>query len=398
MTRLLALTFCLVPTLGTTAEIAGYVEFGASAADAEPAWTEGGVGTSGRDDGLFAEARLSVEQRAFDERVLAFASVLARSDEGRHVGLIEAFVDVGRLSHEGYRLRLGQAFAGTSRENIEAFWQTPYTLTLSALNSWIGEEFRPIGAELTRRFQLDERSLDVGLTAYVGNDTGPAALAWRGFALHNRVSVFGEALPLLPLPSLSDPQRFGAQRSDGTQPFGPDLDGRIGYALRGRFDSGRGLRLSAYYTDNRGDQDLHDGDEYAWNSQFAVLGFDWQLSERWTLLGEVLHGATLMGFPPGPNVDIDFDAAYLLLSFQDSPWTWSGRIEAFHISEKDRSFGELNTQNGHALTFAVLREWSDWRIGAELLVSDITRPGNAEFAGNTDQGGVQAMLLARRYF
>lgn len=398
MTRMLALIVCLSPALGRAAEVSGYLEFGASTADAERIWTDGGVATTGRDDGLFAEARLGVEQRALDDRVLVFASLLARSDEGRQAGLIEAFVDVGRLSDEGYRLRLGQAFAGTSRENIEAFWQTPYTLSLSALNSWIGEEFRPIGMELTRRIALGERTLDLAVAGYVGNDTGPAALAWRGFALHNRLSLYGEALPLLPLPSLGDAQRFGAQRTDGTQPFGPDLDGRIGYALRGRFDTGQGLRLSAYYTDNRGDQDLHSGDEYAWNSQFAVLGFDWQVSERWTLLGEALHGDTLMGFPPGPNVNIGFDAAYLLLSFQDGPWTWSGRIEAFHIGEKDRSSGELNTQDGRALTLAVLREWSNWRIGAELLLSDITRPGNVEFAGNTDQGGVQAMLLARRYF
>lgn len=83
---------------------------------------------------------------------------------------------------------------------------------------------------------------------------------------------------------------------------------------------------------------------------------------------------------------------------QDGPWTWSGRIEAFHIGERDRSLGELNTQDGEAVTLAVLREWSDWRIGAELLIGDITRPGNVEFGGNIDQGGVQAMLLARRYF
>ncbi len=73
---------------------------------------------------------------------------------------------------------------------------------------------------------------------------------------NNRLSVYGEALPLLPLPSLRDPRRFGAQRVDGTQPFGPNLDGRLGFALRGRYDNGSGIRFSAFYTDNGGDQNI----------------------------------------------------------------------------------------------------------------------------------------------
>lgn len=399
MTRVLCLCVFLLPTAAVAAELSGYLELGA-AANSDELWTEDAAGTLGRAAGAFGEARFSVEQRGFDDRIFGLVSLLARSDEGgRRTGLIEAFVDVGRLGQEGYRLRIGQAFAGTSRENIEAFWQSPYTLSLSAVNAWIGEEFRPIGTEFSKRWTLDSgASLDLGLGAYVGNDTGPAVLAWRGFALHNRLSVFGETLPTFPLPSLQDPQRFGAQRRDGTQPFGPDLDGRIGFSLRGRYDNGAGLRLSGFYTDNRGDQDLHDGDEYAWNSQFAVFGFDWAMSERWTLLGEVLRGRTLMGFPPGPNVDIDFDAAYLLLSFQDGLWTYSGRLDAFHVGERDGSFGELNIQNGNSRTIAVLREWHDWRFGAELLIGDVRRPGNAEFGVAADQGGAQWMLIARRYF
>lgn len=381
------------------AELNGYLELGA-AGNSRRVWSEAGSGALGRADGGFAEARLGIDQFALDGRVRTFASVLARSDSGgRHAGLLEAFVDIGRLGTEGYRWRFGQAFAGTSRENVEAFWQTPYTLSLSAVNAWIGEEFRPIGVEYARRWTVgDADTLDLALGAYGGNDTGPAALAWRGFALHNRLSVSGETLPLLPLPSLRDPLRFGAQRSDGTQPFGPDLDGRIGYALRLRYQHGERLRLSAYYTDNRGDRDLHDGDEYAWATRFAVFGFEWRWSDDWTMLGEVLHGETQMGFAPGPNVDLRFDAAYLLVSWQHGPWTYSGRLDGFHIAERDRSFGELNTQNGSVLTLAVLRDWGDWRIGAEWLTGDITRPGNAEFDAPVDQGGTQFQILVRRYF
>lgn len=395
----------LIASTASNAEIAftGYVEGSAAISSSGPSWLDGGGSVLGNGDGALLESRFGWDFAPTDSRWFASLSLLARADSnanaGRRVGLLEGFIDYGALDDDGFRVRVGQAFAGSSRENIEQFWQTPFTLSLSALNSWIGEEFRPIGVDFTHRWAAsDGGAVDVSATLYGGNDTGPAVLAWRGFALHNRLTVYGEALPLLPLASLRAANQFGEQRSDGSQPFGPDLDGRAGFAVRARYDNGSGLRLSALVTDNRGDRDLHDGDEYAWSTRFGVAGFDWALTPEWTLLGELLHGRTLMGFPPGANVDFGFDAAYLLLSRRFAQWTISGRVEAFHISERDRSIAELNTQNGQALTLAVLREHGDWRFGVEATYADINRPGNLEFSNTTEQGGTQLLLSARRYF
>lgn len=148
---------------------------------------------------------------------------------------------------------------------------------MSALNSWIGEEFRPIGLSVAKRFRGASSQTDLEGAAYVGNDTGPAVLAWRGFALHQRLTVFGEALPVLPLQTILNGP-FSAQRDDGTQPFVLDLDGRVGYALRMRHSVDDGATFSAFYTNKRGDQDLHNGDEYAWANRFGVVGFDWPIN------------------------------------------------------------------------------------------------------------------------
>ncbi len=367
------------------------------------AWQAGGLHAQGYGKGAALESRFGLRYASEDPERLtlgAHVSALARAssseDQGRKLGLLEAFVDIGALDFEGWRIRTGLSFAGTSRENSAAFWQTPYTLSLSALNSWIGEEFRPLGIGFAKRWQGAQQSLDLETQIYQGNDTGPALLAWRGFALHNRLSVLGEIVPLPPLTTLRPGMPFGDQRSDGTQPFGPDLDGRLGYSLRLRVQSPE-LSYSLFVTDNRGDQDLHDGDEYAWRNRFAIAGFNWQISPDWALLGEAMSGRTEMGFPPGPNVQARFNTQYLLLTRSLSDWTVSARVERFVVHEADFS-AERNDQRGRAFTLAALRQVDAWNYGVEYQYADIERPGNAQIDFPTAQGGSQLTALIRWYW
>lgn len=401
--RITKTSLALAFSTGANAEIltSGYVELGASASNAENAWITGGSGTLGKGDGASGEARIGFEFKN-EGRFSAHLSLLGRAgsatDLGRKLGVVDAYFDYGDLAQDNFRIRTGLGFSGSSFENVEDFWQTPYTLSFSALNSWIGEEFRPLGITATKRFTQDSgASFDFSTTIYGGNDSSAALLAWRGFAIHDRLSVFGETLPLLALPSLRDSGAFRFQGDDGSQPFGKDLDGRPGYALRARQSFVSGGHVNAYFTDNRGDRDLH-GDEYAWHTRFGILGFDHPLGDAWTLLGEWMRGRTNMGFPPGPNVSFGFDAAYLAASRSVGLWTITGRAEAFHINELDRSVAERNTQNGTGATIAALRNAGEWRLGIEAQYFDIRRPGNFEFSAPVQQGGTQLRLLARRYF
>jgi len=71
-----------------------------------------------------------------------------------------------------------------------------------------------------------------GATAFRNNDSMGALLAWRGWPVGNRLSVYNEALPLPPLFSFAS--HFADQRHDGTVPFEKDLDGRTGLSGRVR--------------------------------------------------------------------------------------------------------------------------------------------------------------------
>jgi hypothetical protein len=398
---------CLLPghALAQT-QFSAYVQAAATLSDADANWLQGGTGALGSGDGVALEGRfgLTTQHGLWRARLSALARSERSGSGGRRGGLLEALLDYGALDSEGYRWRAGFGFAGTSRENVEEFWQTPYTLSLSALNSWIGEEFRPIGVDYTRRQVFESGSaLDISAGVFIGNDTGPAVLSWRGYALHNRLSVYGESLPLPRLNSLRRSDQFGAQRSAGSQPFGPDLDGRPGYSVRMRYAVPEGVVLSAFFADNRGDRDLHDGDEYAWDSQFLILGVDLPIGLDWKLLAESQHGSTQMGFAPGANVAADFHAHYVLLSYSSGAWQYSTRLERFGVREVDFSAAENNQQKGEAATAAILYRHDDWLLGLEVQHAKIRRPGNRTdlqpgFATDPQQGGTLFNVVARRYF
>src|SRR5204863_8816924 len=112
--------------------------------------------------------------------------LLARDDaEGsKHgrVGIVEAYVEAKlHPGRDRVRILAGAFFLPTSRENIDALWATPYTITPSALNSWLGEELRPIGVDVSYRHRTAKAgTFSGGATLFGGNDTFGELLIGRG--------------------------------------------------------------------------------------------------------------------------------------------------------------------------------------------------------------------------
>ena len=208
-------------------------------------------------------------------------------------------------------------------------------MTPSAINSWIGEEIRPTGLLVDYRRQVDpERSLLAGVSIFGGMDSSGALLAWRGWSMASRVSVRNQVLPLTNLQSLQDSGVFAAQRNDGTRPVGSDLDGKPGWAgwIGTRSETGFNFTMTAL--DTRGDRDLHHG-EYAWETQFLVVGGDLPLGSHWTLVGEWMTGSS--GMQPGdrPRAQLDFDAWYLLAHATRGRFSATVRRDQFTTKDRD---------------------------------------------------------------
>lgn len=380
------------------------------AVESREAWIDGGFGrlTEGESDSGFvgfarAEAHLGLEWTAagpWQLRLHGTARTEPGAAGGWRAGLTEAFVQYRTELRPdlALRFRAGLQFPPTSRENVDPLWQSPYTLTPSALNSWIGEELRPIGLD---------GALAVGETAgsrfelagmgFLGADTAGALLAWRGWAMGTRLAVAGETLPLPPLPTLAARGGFADQLDAGTRPI-DELDGRIGWHARARWSrAGRGL-LQAAWTDTRGDRALHEG-QYSWATRFASLAAEVEVG-RLRLVAEAMGGDTGMGLASGPHVDLRLRAAYALASWA-SPGEAvriSARYDRFRNDDRD-GVAEPNQESGWALTLSALAAPRPWlRVGVEYLELRGDRPA-AEFAGSSKgAGGRRAQLELRLRF
>ncbi|HWW62287.1 MAG TPA: hypothetical protein VN181_13025, partial [Thermoanaerobaculia bacterium] len=230
--------FCALSASAEQFHLIGFVSGRGVNASGPESWLAGGFGrmqAGGDRNAAFAGAQLGADwepSQYFDVHV----SGAARHDPWEDdAGLVEAYADARAIfANDQIQLRAGQFFLPTSRENKGDLWTSPYTINFSALNSWIGEEVRPIGADLEWRHTSAHGNVyTLGGTAFRGNDTMGALLAWRGWSVGNRLSLFDETVRLPKLWSL--PRWFPEQRLDGTQPFGRDLDGRTGFAGRFRF-------------------------------------------------------------------------------------------------------------------------------------------------------------------
>lgn len=390
----------------------GFAALRGTGVRSQPSWREGAFGrlTLGADaagDGsVYGLAKLHV---AFDWQPSpffgAYVHLAARAEpgrvDGRALGIVEAFLHAAAPAGRSGSLdfQLGHFILPTSRENVEFAWSSPYTLTFSALNTWIGEEMRLSG--LLAEYEAGaggRHHLRFGASVFGGNDASGALLAWRGWSMGDRLTVFGEVVPLPPLASLQPDGAFAAQRDDGTRPYGDDLDGRAGLAgyLRWRRPGRAVLQLTRL--DNRGDRGLHDG-EYAWRTELDLLGGELRLHDSLTVAAEILDGSTGMGDAAGRRVQADLEAAYLLASWHPGRWRATLRYDSFETVDVDRSGADDNDEEGDAWTLAVFVEpRRSLRLGLELSRLDAQRPAAAEVGFDPDTGGRSVKLELRYYF
>jgi hypothetical protein len=371
-----------------TFDLKGYVAGRAINATGPESWLEGDWGrleSGGDRDEVTGVAQVGIDwtpSRYFDMHV----SGAAREDG---VGLVEAYADVRAIfGLDEVQLRAGQFFLPTSRENKDPLWASPYTINFSALNTWIGEEVRPIGVDLEWRHTTGRgHVLTTAATAFRGNDTMGTLLGWRGWSVGSRLSTYDEVLPLPPVETLET--FFFRQRDDGTKPFGRDLDGRTGYAGRVRYSLPPRASIQYTYLDNRGDRLLYRG-EYAWETSFHLISAEFGDPDDFAVAAEYMTGKTGMG-TFAAFVQADFYAAYVLISKARGRNRWTARYELFDTTEKDFSPAESNDENGRSWTLTWMFDLrSNIRLAGEFT----------QFTGarvNTPDPDARTFTLEGRY-
>lgn len=359
------------------------------------------------DEEAFAELNLGVEwQPNLYFRFLAQGVARAEESEsgGEDYGLVQFFAEANAFWYGVNRVRFrgGLFFPPTSLENTSDLWQSPYTAQLSSLNTWIGEEVRPQGLDVTYSYQMrNQHVFFLAGSAFQGNDTMGASIAWRGFGLGDRLTVYEEVLPLPNLRSL-DSGPFAPQRDDGTKPFGDDLDDEWGFSGRLGYDADGRALFQAAYTDNRADRRLHRG-EYAWETHFLQLGVQFWLSDHWEVLAEWMDGETGMGFRRGPHVQTAFSSGYFLVSRDSERWRLSLRYDRFETEDLDKKRGlsaDENEEEGNSYTAAWTWKWGEsWRLMADATYLDANRRAvlRDESLFRLEDGALYSLTLIFRY-
>ena len=116
--------------------------------DAYPSFMDGGLGTVrfGSDDSgvRLGRARFAVTQ-PIGELWSAHLDASVFDDKDRSaLGVTEAYLLFRPYPFQGYRFRLkaGGFYPPVSLENRASGWESPYTLSYSAINSWLAVEVR----------------------------------------------------------------------------------------------------------------------------------------------------------------------------------------------------------------------------------------------------------------
>jgi hypothetical protein len=364
----------------------------AAYADASRSWLDAGLGKTryGSGDGevlgrlsqatLLLEADLS---HAF--RLRAQANVDADPDPASRqtrLDLVEAYAQFQPDVAAALRLRAraGMFFPPISLEHDGPGWTTTYTITPSAVNTWVGEEVRATGGELTLGVGRERNQLSLIGGAFGGNDPAGTLLAWRGWALHDRQTGLPDRLPLAPLPSIGPARTFDQQPS-WTQPV-REVDGRAGYFAGGEARLFGSLRVRALRWDNRGDVTAFEHQQYAWATRMDAFGLSLELPGNVLLLAQHARGLSDMGRMPDGSaaVGVEPRATYVLLTAGFGRHRVSARWDTFEAGEDDALPAlDDNREDGTAWTAAYLiRIGERHRAALEVLSVESTRPARLD--------------------
>jgi hypothetical protein len=306
------------------------------------------------------------------------------------VDLSEFYLDV-RPFPSGpirWRARLGAFFMPVSLENRGIGWSNVYSITPSAVNTWMGEEFRTIGAEFEARWLGASSGYfgEVALVAaaYGWNDPAGVLLATRGFGLTDRPSELFGGLGRPPLD------------------FYHEIDRKPGYYGGLSWKHHDWLEVRALRYDNHGDPGAETGDEfYAWRTRFSSLGVSVEPSEHWTIVAQYLDGNTAVGADSlgDQQFYMRFHADFVLASFEWVREQFAVRYDDFDTHQVSGFWGPASDQTGHGWTFAWSHRYgAHWQSVAEWLRVASVFPPRLELGESAAQVESQFQLAIRYRF
>jgi hypothetical protein len=325
------------------------------------------------------------------DTITVHAVLNAYGDHDRNaVDLSEFYLDIRPFPTSALRwhARVGAFFMPVSLENRGTGWTDVYSITPSAVNTWLGEEFRTIGADVEARWLGASSGYlgDVALVAaaYGWNDPAGALIAQRGFAMTDRPSTL-----------------FGGLGRPPTR-FYFEIDHKPGYYYGLTWRHHDRLEIRALHYDNKGDPGAAaPTGGAAWRTLFSSLGARLEPSAHWTFIGQYLDGNTAVGADSSGSDQfyLRFHAAFMLASFEWKQERVTARYDDFHTHQLSGFFGPPSNDTGHGWTLAWSHECGEhWQFVAEWLRVISGFPPRLALGENARQMESQFQLAARYRF
>jgi len=314
------------------------------------------------------------------------------ADDKNPIDLTEAYLEYRPYPRAGLRtrVRLGAFYPPMSLENRARGWQTPYTLTPSAISSWIGEEIRTVGIEGQLEW-LGTRTghdFDLQLTAavYGWNDPAGTMLGAHGFAFHDRqTTLFG---------------RVGARQHDplfAKKELFHEIDDRPGYYVGGQARYLDRAVLQVLHYDNRANPRAEAPAirDFAWQTEFDAAALRIETANDWTVLLQALDGRTII--VPFTWLTWEFDSQSALVARRFGPHMIATRYDRFEV-EFGGDPAAAGSEAGLAWALAYSYEHGEhWRFALEWLRVRSDVPARVELLGEPSLATESKIELSARY-
>jgi hypothetical protein len=389
-----------------TLEVTGDVRM--VAVDGEKSWLDGGFGKlrSGSHGDLRAQPQLGnaniIWQPQFTWSLSATVVGSLQGGERTQAGLSQAFLSFKPMRGAGgvaFSARAGLMWPPVSLEHEGADWHVKDSITPSAINSWIGEEVRPVALEASLAAAPGGHKLRATAALFAANDTSGTLLTFRGWALHDTTTL---AFHHQPLPPLEVPVVF--YQAPYTTPL-LDVHGgfahRPGYYAKLAWQPPIPVRFELFRYDNRADpRDVNMDLEWGWRTRFNNLGIVSDLGSGTELKAQAMQGTTRMGFAMDGRrwIDNRFRSAFAMITHQFGSVGLAVRGEAFDTRNRGSDVGDEYDDTGWSAMIAAKREFGMFTGLVELLHVSSRREDREEVGLRPRQNQTQLQAEVRMHW
>jgi hypothetical protein len=394
----LLLVLCCARAEALDVAVSGYLDARLIAPTEQQSWVKGGQGKfrfgGGNGNARFVEAVGEANATLLDGLSAQVSARLEPTDSAG-LDLLEAYLLYAPRPEGGisWSVKAGAFFPSISLENDDIGWSSPYTLTPSAINSWIGEEIRTLGAEANMRWTMGGAGTLVATGALICcNDEAGIMVADRGWAMDDRPTGLFERvhMPDATFRLFHAPTPFYSGMFD-------EIDNRPGWygGLTWQLPDGLG-KLTALRYDNRADPAAITTRDTAWETKF------WSFGARTNVEGVLLIAQHLAGYTAvevrGTEFATKFQSAFVLASYDLDDWRFSLRGDLFQTRRLGAAPSPFS-EDGDAFTAAISTTAIDHlRLTAEVVMMDSRRGEYALDGLPVRMGSTQGQISARFLF